>query len=94
MINKMVVANLVHRPTRSLITMSAIALEVTMILLVVALFITEYVIGAALYDMRKVMEKELRRTLRQGAGEHPEDAPNFVKHCQQVEVKGHQIRRT
>lgn len=38
MINKMVVANLVYRPTRSLITMSAIALEVTMILLVVALF--------------------------------------------------------
>jgi putative ABC transport system permease protein len=38
MINKMVVANLVHRPTRSLIAMSAIALEVTMILLVVALF--------------------------------------------------------
>jgi putative ABC transport system permease protein len=38
MMNKMVVANLVHRPTRSLISMSAIALEVTMILLVVALF--------------------------------------------------------
>ncbi len=38
MMNKMVVANLVHRPTRSLITTSAIALEVTMILLVVALF--------------------------------------------------------
>jgi putative ABC transport system permease protein len=38
MMNKMVVANLVHRPTRSLITLSAIALEVTMILLVVALF--------------------------------------------------------
>ncbi len=38
MMNKMVVANLVHRPTRSLITMSAIALEVTMILMVVALF--------------------------------------------------------
>jgi putative ABC transport system permease protein len=38
MINKMVVANLVHRPTRSLITMSAIALEVTMILMVVSLF--------------------------------------------------------
>jgi putative ABC transport system permease protein len=38
MMNKMVVANLAHRPTRSLITMSAIALEVTMILLVVALF--------------------------------------------------------
>ena len=38
MMNKMVVANLVHRPTRSLITMSAVALEVTMILLVVALF--------------------------------------------------------
>ena len=36
MMNKMVVANLVHRPTRSLITMSAIALEVTMILMVVA----------------------------------------------------------
>ena len=34
----MVVANLVHRPTRSLIATSAIALEVTMILLVVALF--------------------------------------------------------
>ena len=34
----MVVANLVHRPTRSFIAMSAIALEVTMILLVVALF--------------------------------------------------------
>jgi putative ABC transport system permease protein len=38
MMNKMVVANLVHRPTRSLITMSAIALEITMILLVVSLF--------------------------------------------------------
>jgi putative ABC transport system permease protein len=38
MMNKMVVANLVHRPTRSFIAMSAIALEVTMILLVVALF--------------------------------------------------------
>jgi putative ABC transport system permease protein len=38
MMNKMVVANLVHRPTRSLVTMSAIALEVTMILMVVALF--------------------------------------------------------
>jgi len=38
MMNKMVVANLVHRPIRSLITASAIALEVTLILLVVALF--------------------------------------------------------
>ena len=38
MMNKMVVANLTHRPTRSLITMSAIALEVAMILLVVAVF--------------------------------------------------------
>jgi putative ABC transport system permease protein len=38
MMNKMVVANLAHRPTRSLITMSAIALEVTMILMVVSLF--------------------------------------------------------
>ena len=36
--NKMVVANLVHRPTRSFIATSAIALEVTMILMVVALF--------------------------------------------------------
>jgi putative ABC transport system permease protein len=38
MMNKMVVANLVHRPLRSLISVSAIALEVTLILLVVALF--------------------------------------------------------
>jgi putative ABC transport system permease protein len=38
MINKMVVANLVHRPTRSFIATSAIALEVVMILMVVALF--------------------------------------------------------
>ena len=38
MMNKMVVANLAHRPTRSLVTISAIALEVTMILMVVALF--------------------------------------------------------
>jgi len=38
MMNKMVVANPAHRPTRSLITMSAIALEVAMILLVVAVF--------------------------------------------------------
>ena len=36
--NKIVIANLVHRPLRSLISMSAIALEVTLILLVVALF--------------------------------------------------------
>src|SRR5262252_5824638 len=38
MMNRMVVANLAHRPTRSLITMSAVALEVAMILLVVAVF--------------------------------------------------------
>ncbi|HZQ94881.1 MAG TPA: ABC transporter permease [Candidatus Sulfotelmatobacter sp.] len=38
MINKMVVANLAHRPTRSIVTVSAIALEVAMILLVVAVF--------------------------------------------------------
>jgi len=38
MMNKMVVANLAHRVTRSLIAMSAVALEVTMILMVVALF--------------------------------------------------------
>jgi putative ABC transport system permease protein len=38
MMNKLVVANLVHRPTRSAIAMSAIALEVVMILMVVALF--------------------------------------------------------
>jgi len=38
MINKLVVSNLAHRPTRSLVTTSAIALEVTMILMVVAVF--------------------------------------------------------
>jgi putative ABC transport system permease protein len=37
MINKMVVANLVHRPIRSLISIVAIALEVTLILLIVGL---------------------------------------------------------
>jgi putative ABC transport system permease protein len=38
MMNKMVVSNLAHRPVRSLITTSAVALEVAMILLVVAVF--------------------------------------------------------
>src|SRR6201984_416310 len=37
MINKMVFANLVHRPIRSLISIIAIALEVTLILLIVCL---------------------------------------------------------
>jgi putative ABC transport system permease protein len=37
MMNKMVVANLVHRPIRSVISVIAIALEVTMILLIVGL---------------------------------------------------------
>jgi putative ABC transport system permease protein len=37
MMNKMVLANLVHRPIRSLISIVAIALEVTMILLIVGL---------------------------------------------------------
>jgi putative ABC transport system permease protein len=37
MMNRMVVGNLVHRPIRSLISMVAIALEVTMILLIVGL---------------------------------------------------------
>jgi putative ABC transport system permease protein len=37
MMNKMVVANLVHRPVRSLISIVAIALEVTLILLIVGL---------------------------------------------------------
>jgi putative ABC transport system permease protein len=38
MINKMVVANLVQRPMRSLISVSAVALEVILILLIVAFF--------------------------------------------------------
>jgi putative ABC transport system permease protein len=38
MINKMIVSNLVHRPVRSLISISAIALEVTLILLIVSFF--------------------------------------------------------
>jgi putative ABC transport system permease protein len=37
MMNKMVVANLVHRPVRSVISIVAIALEVTLILLIVGL---------------------------------------------------------
>src|ERR1700727_1936563 len=37
MMNKMVVSNLVHRPIRSVISIVAIALEVTMILLIVVL---------------------------------------------------------
>ena len=36
--NKMVVANLVHRPIRSLISISAVALEVILILLIVSFF--------------------------------------------------------
>src|SRR5271169_5532232 len=38
MINKMIVSNLVHRPVRSLISITAIALEVTLILLIVSFF--------------------------------------------------------
>jgi len=37
MMNKMIVANLVHRPVRSLVSIVAIALEVTLILLIVGL---------------------------------------------------------
>ncbi len=37
MMNKMIVANLVHRPVRSIISIVAIALEVTLILLIVGL---------------------------------------------------------
>src|SRR5277367_6311218 len=37
MMNKMIVGNLVHRPVRSLITIVAVALEVTLILLIVGL---------------------------------------------------------
>ncbi len=35
--NKMIVANLVHRPIRSLISILAVAIEVTLILLIVGL---------------------------------------------------------
>jgi putative ABC transport system permease protein len=38
MMNKMIVANLVHRPIRSLISISAVALEVILILLIVSFF--------------------------------------------------------
>src|SRR2546430_11955204 len=37
MMNRMIVANLVHRPIRSMISIVAIALEVTLILLIVGL---------------------------------------------------------
>src|SRR3984957_20194444 len=36
--NKMVMANLVHRPLRSMISISAVALEVILILLIVSFF--------------------------------------------------------
>lgn len=39
MMNKMIVANLVHRPIRSLVSIVAVALEVTLILLIVGLLI-------------------------------------------------------
>jgi putative ABC transport system permease protein len=39
MMNKMIVANVTHRPVRSLISVIAIALEVTLILLIVGLFL-------------------------------------------------------
>jgi putative ABC transport system permease protein len=39
MMNKMIVANVTHRPVRSLISIVAIALEVTLILLIVGLFL-------------------------------------------------------
>ena len=38
MMNRMIVANLVHRPIRSLISISAVALEVILILLIVSFF--------------------------------------------------------
>jgi putative ABC transport system permease protein len=38
MMNKMIIANLVHRPIRSLISISAVALEVILILLIVSFF--------------------------------------------------------
>jgi putative ABC transport system permease protein len=38
MMNKLIVANLVHRPIRSLISISAVALEVILILLIVSFF--------------------------------------------------------
>src|SRR5690242_973031 len=37
MMNKMIVGNLIHRPVRSLISIVAVALEVTLILLIVGL---------------------------------------------------------
>jgi putative ABC transport system permease protein len=37
MMNRMIVGNLVHRPVRSLISVVAVALEVTLILLIVGL---------------------------------------------------------
>ena len=37
MINRMIVGNLIHRPIRSVISMIAVALEVTLILLIVGL---------------------------------------------------------
>jgi len=42
MMNRMIVGNLVHRPLRSLISVVAIALEVTMILLIVGLSLECY----------------------------------------------------
>lgn len=39
MMNRMIVANLVHRPVRSLISIVAVALEVTLILLIVGLMV-------------------------------------------------------
>ena len=45
MMNRMIVGNLVHRPIRSLISIVAIALEVTLILLIVGLVLWFVPIG-------------------------------------------------
>src|ERR1700745_3598061 len=50
--NKMIVANLVHRPVRSVISILAVALEVTMILLMVGLML-------GILDDTKVRQKGL-----------------------------------
>ena len=67
MMNKMIVANLTHRPLRSLISILAIALEVTLILLIVGLsmgMLNDHSIGCVTRDRVDKALKEFKRPAR------------------------------
>ena len=75
--NKLIFANLLHRPLRSIISVLAVAIEVIMILSIVAIFM------GIVNDSRAAHQRHWRRSGHAALGRQPHQRPEHGFHAGQ-----------